>query len=199
MRSKTIKKAALTGAERTRIYRQRKKLRQYQNNRIDEYFERINQRNVERTDDIAQSEIEQCNTEKVPASSNNVMQVKNQLRKWATEHRISKIAINDLLPILKSNGMSYLPLNYRTLQETPTNVDIPYVAGGKMWYNGLRNCVEKVYSTLSNDCTIYLKFNIDGLPLYKSSKISFWPILASIASEYISEQNQLNLSSGSIF
>lgn len=169
-------KQALTGAERTRIYRERRKLQQHQNNTIDKYLKQNNQRKSVQID------------ESVASTSSAVTPVNEQLREWANTHRISKRALNQLLPILKSNGMSSLPLNYRTLQETPTNIEIPNVAGGQLWYNGLGNCLKKVFATLSQDCTIYLNFNIDGLPLYNSSKATFWPILASIAGLYFKLQ-----------
>lgn len=100
---------------------------------------------------------------------------------WATEHRISKRALNGLLPILRDNGMSSLPKNYRTLQETPVRIEIAHAGGGQLWHNGLQNCMKNIFSSLSRDLTVHLKFNIDGLPVYKSSKTTFWPILASIA------------------
>lgn len=172
MARKKGNKRALTSAERVRMHRQRKKLLLNQKRRIDEYFVQIDQNsvNVEATSSAAQ-----------PNTSS--IQLKNQLRNWASDHRISKNALNRLLSVLQSNGMSSLPRNYRTLQETPINIESAHAAGGQLWHNGLRNCIENIFASVSRDITFHLKFNIDGLPIYKSSKVNFWPILASISRE----------------
>lgn len=63
---------------------------------------------------------------------------------------------------------------------------IPFHAGnnrlnnGKFWYNGVENCIRKVIQKVNENQTIYLTINIDGLPIYKSSGIQFWPILGRI-------------------
>lgn len=169
MARKKGNKKALTSSERVNLHRKRKKLERDQIKRVQEQLELM-----ERTDldvaTISPSEIE----------NKNKPQIKNQLRSWANEHRISKRALNDLLKILTSNGMP-LPKNYRTLQETPVNIEIIQAAGGQLWFNGLKKCLKHIFSTLTRDITIYLNFNIDGLPIYKSSKLCFWPVLFSIA------------------
>lgn len=47
-------------------------------------------------------------------------------------------------------------------------------------YNGIQNNLEKIFAYLKSDTIISLCFNIDGLPLFKSSKQAFWPILGKI-------------------
>lgn len=173
MARKKANRPALTGADRVRKCRKRKKLILNQNHRINEYLVQIEQSDLN-----------------VAAKSNETQktrepQIEDNLRVWANEHRISKRALNGLLSVLRSNGISSLPKNYRTLQETPVNIEIVRTAGGQLFHNGLRNCITNIFSTVTRDITINLKFNIDGLPLYKSSKISFWPILASIAGMWI--------------
>lgn len=167
MARKRGNKRTLTCAQRSKMYRQRKKLQRFQNRRIENYFDQT------RSEEINQSE-----TSAIETLSNDV-NLNEQIRMWANKHRISKIALNELLHILKSNGLS-LPVNYSTLQETPMHIDIMNVAGGQLWHNGLQNCLEKIFAKLAENQTISLTFNIDGLPVYKSSKITFWPILASI-------------------
>lgn len=102
------------------------------------------------------------------------------LVQWINEHRIAKRAVNDLLHILNSAGISDLPKDYRTLLNTPINVQITDVAGGRMWYNGLSHSLQKCLFNIDKNTEILLNFNIDGLPLYKSSKQNFYPILTSI-------------------
>lgn len=171
MARKKGSKPAQTGAERVRMYRQRNKLLQIQNERVNEKFENIRQNNNSvNVSPSSPSELE----------SANEIGIANQIRIWASGHRISKTALNALLPILQSKGLCSLPKNYRTLQKTPTNIVIVNAAGGQLWHNSLRNSLIKVFSTISRDITIHLKFNMDGLPIYNSSKVTFWPILASI-------------------
>lgn len=99
---------------------------------------------------------------------------------WENKHRISKRALNELLPVLQRIIGEKIPKNYHTLQRTPANTDIANVAGGQLWHNGLRNCLLKHFEGLSSNLTISLNSNIDGLPIYRSSKLTLWPILASI-------------------
>lgn len=120
------------------------------------------------------------NDKKPSACEIETSSMKTQLRDWANSYRISKRAIDSLLSILNSSGLDSLPKNHRTLLNTPVNLEIKEISGGKMWYNGLESCIKSIFSTLNRDISISLNFNIDGLPLFNSSKISFWPILASI-------------------
>lgn len=56
--------------------------------------------------------------------------------------------------------------------------------GNGEYYNfGLKNMLEKHLKIIRQPSsrTIWLKFNVDGLPLFKSSRIQFWPILCLIS------------------
>lgn len=117
----------------------------------------------------------ESNSNKIESST-----LKTDLRDWANSYRISKGAVDSLLSILHSNGIISVSKNHRTLQQTPTYVEISNIAGGKCWYNGLEKCLRMIFSSLDRDISISLNFNVDGLPLFNSSKTSFWPILASI-------------------
>lgn len=103
----------------------------------------------------------------------------NKLRNWAIEKNINKRALTALLKILRSCGFA-LPKDSRTLLETPRKVEIVNLAGGKYWHNGLEHCLTQVFSKLSSNLCVRLNINIDGLPLFKSSPITFWPILANV-------------------
>lgn len=102
------------------------------------------------------------------------------LRTWALKHRIKQNALTDLLKILKSLGLSWLPNDSRTFLKTPRAVMIRDIAGGKHWYNGISRNISNVFSGLQSDITISLNFNIDGMAPFKSSKKQIWPILANI-------------------
>lgn len=102
------------------------------------------------------------------------------LRHWAIEYNVKRRAVSALLKILISFGISTLPRDSRTLLKTPRVVHVENRAGGQYWHNGLQSCLTKIFGKLSSNINIQLNFNIDGLPLFKSSPISFWPILFNI-------------------
>lgn len=127
------------------------------------------------------------------------------LRSWSNCHGITTRAINDLLKILKrtgivmifklsnavsnistifwkrhTSGIENLPIDYRSLLQTPRHVEITAAAGGRIWYNGIEKNLRQIFSKLDRDVSIALNFNVDGLPIFKSSKQEFWPILANI-------------------
>lgn len=53
---------------------------------------------------------------------------------------------------------------------------------GKYWYNGLENCLREILSQMITELPscITLSFNIDGLPIAKSTRNEFWPILGKL-------------------
>lgn len=86
--------------------------------------------------------------------------------------------------MLKRNGHEQLPKDSRSFLFTPRKVVTEKMGDGSFWYGGIKHCLEKVLQL--NKITpdpIPLNFNMDGLPLHKSSKTEFWPILMSIATD----------------
>lgn len=112
-------------------------------------------------------------------------EIKDKIKYWAVNHRISKTALNDLLAILIFAGFSFLPRDSRTLMGTATNVPIKMLSNGKMWYCGIKKCLEHVFNGIRRNISIFLDFNFDGLPIAKSSNKQFWPILSSIRGKYL--------------
>lgn len=108
-----------------------------------------------------------------------------KIREWAITHNITQHALSDLLKILPSFGVSWLPLDARTVMKTPRNIELVECANGKLWYNGLRNNIQRIFEFVGQDFKLELNFNIDGIPLYNSSKKEFWPILANVHSMYL--------------
>lgn len=135
--------------------------------------------------------------------------LKQLLRSWVNCHGITTRAVNDLLQILRKSGtakiyfliivpaeyevdviinslifkfvgVENLPKDYRTLLQTPKSIQIIPAAGGQYWYNGIERNLRLIFTKLDQDISIELNFNVDGLPIFKSSQRSFWPILANI-------------------
>lgn len=105
------------------------------------------------------------------------------LKKWALEFNISHTALNKLLTILNDVLPFLLPKDSRTLLQT-NNIDISIntIENGSYWHNGLEKSLKSMLDeNISNDLHhISLNVNIDGLPMYKSSRHQLWPILCNI-------------------
>lgn len=105
-----------------------------------------------------------------------------QLAQWAIKHNISNVATSDLLKILKSCYDSSLPIDSRTLLKTDVstiNIPIKDVVPGKYYHFGIANGIKNHYIEKEENI-IELVIGIDGLPLTRSSKSTFWPILCYI-------------------
>lgn len=122
---------------------------------------------------------ENCNTfsDSEPAS--------NKLRKWAIDHNITRNALSELLKILITFGLTWLPNDARTLLETPQKTKVVKVANGEMWYNGIEKNIRQIFEYLDRDLELALNFNFDGIPLFKSARKEFWPILANFHSKLL--------------
>lgn len=122
------------------------------------------------------------NSDFVPRYRNET--VPELLKQWAIEYGITRRALSALLKILISAGLWYLASDSRALLKTPRTVPIVDMCGGKYWYGGLRKNLETLLSSIKENITINLSFNVDGLPVFKSAKTTFWPILAHIFGLY---------------
>lgn len=107
--------------------------------------------------------------------------LKTHLREWGIKHQIKHTAMKDLVNILNTDMRIMLPEDPRTLLRTPKEVVITRIGnGGSYWHYGLEKCLQCAFTDLKEPKTISLNINMDGLPIFKSSKVEFWPILCSI-------------------
>lgn len=105
-----------------------------------------------------------------------------QLSQWAEQFHIPLSATSALLSILKPYHPS-LPSNRRTLLRTPTSVKVrTFQDGGEYCHSGIASGILVLCKdqSLSQIQCLELQFNIDGLPLFKSSSTALWPILCLI-------------------
>lgn len=107
--------------------------------------------------------------------------LKVKLADWAANRNISHSALTELLHILVHYGLD-LPKDSRSLLSTPKTFEVKEMGHGIYHHFGL---AKTLTSQLLNDShlsvdTLTLRVNIDGLPLFKSSKMELWPILAMI-------------------
>ncbi|XP_060599922.1 uncharacterized protein LOC132753458 [Ruditapes philippinarum] len=127
-------------------------------------------------------------TDNLSDEENDESTLREQLATWATSNNLSKKCVDDLLKLLTSRCNTYLPKDSRTLLKTPKMVDYVEKCGGKFIYFGIRIGLLKILSLksfsldASEQNTIKLNFNIDGIPLFKSTGTQFWPILCNFKS-----------------
>lgn len=111
----------------------------------------------------------------------------DDLRKTALETKMTHRQVNRILADLKRHGIGPLPKDCRTLKRTSYDFRdaVRNVSGMKYYYFGLETQIRvtlRRYSeaVLSSVGVIEIVDNIDGLPLYKSTSLSAWPVLAMI-------------------
>lgn len=110
----------------------------------------------------------------------------NELRKIAYSNNATQQTIEQIMNLIRPK-YPFLPLSARTLLGTPKKREIIQLDTGKMVYFGVEAAlVRKLQfetNSVSQEVTnISIDLNIDGLPLFKSSKTEFWPILAKSTS-----------------
>ena len=109
----------------------------------------------------------------------DVPQLHKELAACATQNRWTRSSINDLLNILRINGLD-VPKDARTLLKTPTRIETYEKCGGDYAYFGISNGIRSVINEHnSNNNVLSLSINIDGVPLFRSSSKQLWPILCS--------------------
>lgn len=107
--------------------------------------------------------------------------LKRKLADWAPNHNISHSAFSELLHILVLSGLD-LPRDPRNLLTTITTNEVKEIGHGSYYHFGVSNAIISQLSRESDPSTdtLTLRVNIDGLPLFRSSKMELWPILAKI-------------------
>lgn len=111
------------------------------------------------------------------------IELREKLKHWSLTHNIKQCALKDLLLILNEtfDSMISLPMDPRTIMQTPQEVHIKPVAGGEYWHHGIKEQLTKILNSWTSlPSIIHLMFNFDGLPIFKSAKKEFWPILAKV-------------------
>lgn len=169
---------------RVRKFRERKKYRVIHEKYI---YNQINLFNESQTMDcnhFSDKLYDEFPDENCTGVKDKATEICDKLKYWCVDHRITAVAMCDLLSILRYAGFHFLPKDNRTFMGTPKNVPILSLSNGKLWYNGIQKCLESALDKISNNLSITLGWNFDGFPIAKSSNKQFWPILASIRGKF---------------
>lgn len=108
--------------------------------------------------------------------------LESELGEWQSKHKLTREALNQLLDILRRQGHR-LPKDCRTLMKTPRQINIRELCGGEYLYFGVETGLLKIVSRHSakfSERILCISFNIDGVPLFKSTNVQLWPILCSV-------------------
>ena len=102
----------------------------------------------------------------------------SDLATFAVKWKIGRDACNDLFRILRAHGVQNIPKDCRTAKKSLRKVVVQPMGLGSYFHFGVEKELVKNISLLKTTSDlVQLKFNVDGLPLYNSSPIDFWPIL----------------------
>lgn len=104
------------------------------------------------------------------------------LRNWTFEYNVDRTPINPLLRFLKRTWPG-LCVDVRTLMKTPKTRELVDLPPGKYVHLGIRSALDLLLSITDVELIpdeILLTFNIDGVPLSKSSNTGFWLILGRV-------------------
>ncbi|KAG1650241.1 OTU domain-containing protein [Nymphon striatum] len=123
--------------------------------------------------DMIDSPMIQSSTDESAEDSDTNKNVKTTLAKWMAKHNITQNASDDLLKLLRESGHPNLPKTVRSLLRTPRDTQTEDKSG--MEYKYLEQMTNNTEIS-----ELKLSLNIDGLPIFKSTKDSLWPILCQV-------------------
>lgn len=151
-------------------------------NDVVDFFQNIEVNDIGQYDDDDVDEHDDNAEEHDCVSEHN--QLRFSLARWALRRRIRHSTLNELLTVLRQ--FHQLPKDARTLLKTNIPSIVVHTSEDGYVYFGLKKQLSDTltYTTppwLHHNPVIELLLNIDGLPLYKSSNVQFWPILCKLA------------------
>lgn len=107
----------------------------------------------------------------------------DDLRALAINSKMSHTTLKNLIGIINRRfPETIMEKDPRSFLGTPRTIQIEQISeSGYYWHHGFRNCVHGVLTNHINSSTeLSINVNIDGIPMFKSSKQEFIPILCNI-------------------
>lgn len=111
---------------------------------------------------------------------------KHDIVNYFTRHKISRRARKELLEILNRHGINVpssvylLEKNESSVQEGKKSHVVPLSEGEFTYFSVAENIQFLVDNKLLHSCEVDMVFNIDGLPVFRSSHKALWPILMKV-------------------
>lgn len=112
-------------------------------------------------------------------SQNVCVPLKEKLKNWYIRNQPTRKTVEELLIILNEENLS-VPLSLKTLIPNKEKTVVKRISPGYYTHLGIRNQLRNVDYLLLEYNEIIIDINIDGIPLFKSSRIQLWPILIKI-------------------
>ena len=118
-------------------------------------------------------------------SPTSAQPLESELALWVNEYQVKHNAVDSLLRVLQKHGHSDLPSTARTLLGSATEVITEIRSGMDYIYFGVQTEIVKHFRSYPLDYRnsiekLEVSLNIDGLPLFTSSKRTVWPILCGL-------------------
>ena len=99
----------------------------------------------------------------------------------AVRRGLGRRALNDFLTVLNKHKKGNFPTDARACIGSLRVVRVTDVPPGRYHHFGLENCISRALQYITVDAEeLGLQFNVDGLPISRSSTLCFWPILGRI-------------------
>ncbi|XP_036341073.1 uncharacterized protein LOC118750465 [Rhagoletis pomonella] len=114
-----------------------------------------------------------------PANSVRPISLKEQLKDWALKHKPSRECCNDILAILARQNLD-VPRDIRSLIPKKSKLVIKSVPPGFYSHFGIEKQLMSFGDYVSQFEEIVFDINVDGIPLFRSSRVQLWPILIRI-------------------
>ncbi|KAJ8677097.1 hypothetical protein QAD02_012884 [Eretmocerus hayati] len=131
--------------------------------------------NIRNQDEVTDSQ------SNMDSNTSERMSFRDRIAKWA-DHTVSEFKVNELLSILKDEGMD-VPLTAKTLRRTRgVKTPIKKCPPGEYFHYGLQKALEEQIQKydLPKGTKIKFDINIDGLKINDRSQRTLWPILGKI-------------------
>lgn len=108
---------------------------------------------------------------------------RKELSQWSVLNQINRNQLKELLKLCNNTLPFRLPTDPRTIMATPTSITVhTFDDNSNYWHHGIKTSLLTQLRTISKlPDQLSLNINIDGLPLYESSREQFWPILFNIS------------------
>ncbi|XP_053594757.1 uncharacterized protein LOC128667673 [Microplitis demolitor] len=106
------------------------------------------------------------------------------IQNWHIKHRVTREASDELLHGLQAIMGFNIPLTIRSIIKTPRCIKniVDHNAGKFLYYSIEQAITDRLFHIDISKIppTLDLYINVDGLPISKSSKSEFWPILGKV-------------------